>query len=149
MAQANSPTNHNSQNWFSRILTSLSSILSFKNDCCQSRVEESHMVVTNEPVNNSGSLPRVVSQGPEGESERKFTTEFTPPPQYGRVPRKVANFVGNEEDGRSVGRNDLKKLHDELFENTAPLATRKSYTPASSPQPLAQKSSTQDGMFIG
>jgi hypothetical protein len=145
-------------NFLSRFLTCLSTLLSFNNThCCESRVDERRMVAVKTKKNSlddsgndkslqkdgsqvSESLPTIFV--PELTSQPVSTSvELTPPPQDWRGPSKGAKFVGNKEDGSVENkRKELIELHNQLFLTSSSSSTRGLYTPASSPQPLEQKS---------
>jgi hypothetical protein len=146
------------KNFFSCCRTYLSTLLSFNNThCCESRVGEVVMVVQRADINSQGGSGNAESppKGGSQNAERPLTifvpeltsqpvstsVELTPPPQDWRGPSKGAKFVGNKEDGSVENkRKELIELHNQLFLTSSSSSTRGLYTPASSPQPLEQKS---------
>lgn len=133
------------QNFLSRFITCLSTLLSFNNtNCCQSRVDGGRMVVVKAKENpHDGS-------GNGEESPIILVPELTPPTQNWMFPTKGVKFVGNEEGGpvKNEGdnsvvnkRKEFIELHNQLFPaSNSSSSTRGLYTPASSPQPLTQRS---------
>jgi len=136
------------KNSFSRLFTCLSTLLSFNNThCCQSRVDEGRMVAVETNENSRGGsgngeesptilVPKLTPQ------PVSTSVELTPRTQNWRFLSKVVEFVGNEGTNSIINnRKELIKLHNELFPaSNSSSSTRGLYTPASSPQPLGQKS---------
>jgi len=150
------PNSSENQNFLSRFITCLSTLLSFNNtNCCQSRVDGGRMVVVKAKENphdgsGKGEEPPTILV-PELTSQPVSTSvELTPPTQNWMFPTKGVEFVGNEEGGpvKNEGdnsvinkRKEFIELHNQLFPaSNSSSSTRGLYTPASSPQPLTQRS---------